>query len=379
LDDKTLNRQLALVSYGNKYLRHELTLEAMFRHGVFFGHRLLFRTPDNLLLADDFTLWLGILRELGARRLSLHRAAECDIKAPHAQSGGKLALAVHYADRYELWACDEEQAAWWTHPALPQGGYQYGSECPPAAGYGGDIDSYWCLQERPGQLPVPETDWRALAKAIETDLQLKPDGKGRKAFFANAHDVPEWANFPLFPYANARPLPHQLIAMLTRAQAQFANDSNGKNENSYYYHLSGQALDDMDNWGKRLDVWLVDVALRCANEFRLEDALAKPYKPVAEPLVAPLSAKAQARRDKRDALTLAIGKGAADPDQYPDKASEAEPDNLWFKAAVFAMIAGLFSLLLLAVCNLIALHSWLALVLAVPCAMYVYAGGTKED
>ena len=375
-----LNRQLALVSYGNKYLRRELTLEAMFRHGVFFGQRLLFRAPDgNTLLADDFTLWLGILRELGAKRLSLHRAAEFALTAPRAQHGGALAVAVHFADRYELWACDEEVATWWAHPALPEGGYQYGSECPPAAGYGGDIDSYWCMQTLQGQLPVPETDWRALAKAIDADLQLKPEGKGRKAFFANAYDVPEWANFPLFPYANARPLPHQLMAMLTQAQAKFANDSNGKNENSYYYHLSGQALEDMDNWGKRLDVWLVDVALRCANEFRLEDAMATPYRPVAEPAAAPLSAKAQARLDRRAATALAVGKGAADPDQYPDKTSDGEPENFWFKAAVFTLMAGLFSLLLLAVCNLIALHSWLALVLAVPFAIYVYAGGSKED
>jgi hypothetical protein len=358
--DECLQRQVALVSYGNKYLRDELTLDAFFRHGIFFGQRLQFRALDgNGLMADDFTLWLAILRGMGARRLSLHRAAEFN-------GGAELVLAVHFADHVQLWDCGQEPAAWWSHPRLPEGGYQYASDCPPAAAYGGAIDSYWCARRIEGQLAVPDTDWKALAAAIRADLQMTLATSTSKPFCANRHDVPDWANFPLIPYNSAMPLPHQLLAMLSAGQAQFANDANCKNENSYFYHLGEQAQEEQLAWGRRLDTWLVDVLLHCANEFRLKDARAQPIAPAAQ--AAPLSPKAQARRAAKAAKAADKAANAA-----PQPASE--PDGKWFKAAVFATLLGLMSLLLLAVCSLVASHAWLAPLLGLPFALYVYRQG----
>jgi hypothetical protein len=356
MGDACLQRQVALVSYGNKYLRDEVTLEAFFRHGIFFGQRLQFRAPDGKLLADDFTLWLAILRGQGARRLSLHRAAEFD-------GGAELALAVHCADHVQVWHCGQEPAAWWRHPQLPEGDYQYGSDCPPAAGYGGAIDSYRCAQRIEGQLALPDTDWKALAAAIRADLQMTLTTSTGKPYCANRHDVPDWANFPLIPYNSAMPLPHQLLAMLSAAQSQFANDANCKNENSYFYHLGEQAQQEQLAWSLRLDTWLVDVLLRCANEFRLRDARAQPIAPAAQ--AAPLSPKAQARRAGKAAAKAANG--------APLPASEAE--GKWFQAAVFTTLLGLMSLLLLAVCGLVASHAWLAPLLGLPFALYLCRQG----
>jgi hypothetical protein len=388
LNDDIVMRQVALVSYGNKYLRDELTLEQFFRHGVFFGHRLLFRSADdNALLADDFTLWLGILQGLGARRLSLHRVNEFNIKAGGAPCKGELVIAVHYADYYELWLGGEENAAWWSHPQLPEGDYQLGSACPPAAAYGGDIDSYWCVHRIEGKLTVPESDWNAVAADIRQELGLNYSSSQTGPFFVNKYDAPDWTKFPLFPYAANRPVPHRLMALLTAAQGEYANNANPKNENSPFQHMS---YEEVSERGQRLDKWTRDVQLRCANEFRLKDTVARAADAVPEMNAAPLSRKARAKQqvqskpqskaqskgDRQAEAALAIGKGA-DPRDYEEPSSKTD-ESSWTRAAVFMLVLCVISLLVLALSNLIATHAWLSLLFGLPFALYGCNGRSKE-
>lgn len=358
MDEDTLQRQVALVSYGNKFLRREVTLDAIFRHGVFYGKRLLFRALDNnALLADDFTLWLEILRELGVQRLSLHRAAQFALHAGQARDGGGgLAIVAHYPDHCQLWVCGEEDAAWWHHSALPKGGYQRASMVPSAAYYGGDIDSFWYVQEIRGEIAVPEIDWQAIAAAIAEELQLTVKDAKAAPFHAHMRAAPDWANFPLFPYADQNPLPHQLLKVLTDAQAAFANDSHCKNENGYFQHMSHAEAAEKVRWSERLNQWTIDLQLHCANDDQ-------PHATIQSDL-APEHQSTPSQLIQEDKLS-----GDASPRQ---------PDSNWIKACAFAVLLGLLSLLLLGVCHLIANHAWLALVLGLPFAIYVWSPSTKK-
>ena len=56
MHQESIFRQVALVSYGTKFLSDKLALENWYQHGIFFGARLQFRAlADNALLADDFS------------------------------------------------------------------------------------------------------------------------------------------------------------------------------------------------------------------------------------------------------------------------------------------------------------------------------------
>jgi hypothetical protein len=254
MEDERLARQVALVGHGSAFLRQQLSLDAFHRHGVFHGHRLLFRArADGRLLADDFTLWLSVAQSRGARRLSLHHSAGFG-----AQAHGALLIAVHFDDHYQFWAVGDEAASW---PA-PE-------ELPSAAYYGGQIDVYWRLDEVAGQLAVPATDWPACRAAILRDLQLAP-GPARP--FLNHHgDDADWANLPLFPYVPARPLPHQLLGLLKGAASGFANDSHPKNEDSDFHRASGREQQERIAWSERLAERLVELQLRCANDLVDDD------------------------------------------------------------------------------------------------------------
>lgn len=347
LDDDILQRQVALVSYGNKFLRRELTLAEFHRHGVFFGKRLLFRTPgDNALLADDFTLWLAILRELGACRLSLHHARQFKARA----SGDGQVVVAHYPAHCELWTCGEEPASWWSHPALPKGGYAHGADVPSAACYGGAIDTYWRAEEIEGSIAVPGTNWEALAGAIAGDLQLSAEAAKEEGFFVYTGDAPDWAQFPLFPFTEHAPLPHQLLKVLSDAQASFANNTHCKNEGSYFMVLAGDALEQKMQWGRRLEQWLLDLQLHCANDIGTGEA------PVA-------------------ALPQLPGPVAQAP--APASDDSARPRSKWFKAGMFLLLFALLSLLVQATSDVIAGHSWLSPALGLAFAIAICAKSTK--
>lgn len=357
MDENTLQRQVALVSYGNKFLRSELTLEDMYRHGVFHQSRLLFRTPDeNALLADDFTLWLEILRVSGARRLSLHRAVQFEASAKRARAGGELLLAVHYPEHYQLWVCGEEHAAWWSHSQLPKGEYDRVSDVPSAAYYGGAIDTYWFEQEIASAIAVPETDWKGLEVAIEADLQLTLAHAAKAPFYPHMYDAADWARLPLFPYTQDTALPHQLMQVLTDAQAAFANDSNCKNEHSTFRELSEEDAAEKSRWSRRLDQWIIDLQFHCANYIGAGSANC---------VAAGAPESVPARQPDANAASL---KPAID-------ATAVRHESRWCKAGVFALLLGLLSLLLLAICHVIAAHAWLSLALGLPFAFYVVRKG----
>lgn len=355
MQSESNQRQIALVSYGTQYLRHGLALDDWYRHGIFFGARLQFRERDgNALLADDFTWWLGILRQASAQRLSLHRLAQFDFASPSVMQDGQHAVVVHYRDHYEVWAVGNERPAWLEHPLLPDvPGIPI---FPDATHWGGAIDSYWRLGERPGQLEVAETDWKALARAIATDLDINLPSSHIPAgplYLPQPEPVP-WARFPLFASGAASSLAHGVLATLYRERSRFDNDMHPKNENSPYKHADEEGAAKIDDWGRRLDAWIGEVQLRCANECRQSVSVTGH---TSEP---PASGRpAPARVDAAAIRHVASVSGQVAP-----------PGSKWPRRLGFVLVLLVVTLLVLACAHIVASWPWLAVLLALPVALY---------
>ena len=323
-EQESLQRQVALVSYGGGFLRKALALEDWYRHEIFSGARQQFRDrAGNALLADDFTLWLATLARAGATHLSLHPVAVLGIDAAQELDRGRHVVAVHYPDRYQLWAAGEERAVWRTG----------GPRVPDAANYAGDVDCYLYLGERPGKLDVPHTDWKKLAAAIADDLETPvPSG-----------EVPAASpQMPLFVATGADSLAHRVLATLVRKQGQFAYDTNPKNENGFYQHTDEAGAAAMQHWGERLDSWIDEVLLRAANigsgtsTQHGEERLASPPPPPAPLSLAPVA--------------------------------EAPPagEGKWTRRISLAIAIAVLSLLVLAFAHIIARFPWLAVLIGMP-------------
>lgn len=350
------HRQIALVSYGTQFLRDKLALDDWYRHGIFFGARLQFRQlADNALLADDFTWWLGILKQSGAVRLSLHLLAEFGIARPAVIHDGDYAVVAHFPDRHQIWAVGVERPAWLDHPLVPDvPGIPI---FPDATHWGGEIDSYWCLEERPGPLEVPETNWKALANSIAADLDISiPSSLAPPGPIILPSTPPAaWARFPLFPSGSATVVAHGILASLYREQSRFANDTHFKNDSSYYQGLDAAGAARVDDWGRRLDGSIVEVELRCANEYRQrassDDGMPLPLPPAAS--------KNVRSQQEPQAPTAA---------SYTDPVTP--PGRKWLRRIVFVVVLAVACLLLLAFAHIVAAWPWLSVVLGLPFAVY---------
>jgi hypothetical protein len=369
MQSTSMQRQIALVSYGTQTLSKGLDLEDWRRHGIFFGCRLLFRlSADNTLLADDFTLWLTVLERTGALRLSLHRIEEfAGDAAPTPRIAGQeeaCVVVVHYREHHQLWVKGKELAAWLAHPALAaEPGHGY-SVFPDAAYYGGDIDSYWCGADRPGTLAVPDTDWQALSAAIAADLDIAIPSNRNAATPLVIHNAnePPWAAMPLFPNGPSSYQAHRLLADLYRHQGQFANDTHPKNEGNIYLSTDEAGASALRQWGDRLDRWIADVELRCANECR---------GPVA---------RLSAVQDSH-AATLESSLPLEVETPLPTATAEADkvaPAAKWIKRLGALLGFAVLSLMVLAIANIIAGFPWLALLVALLVALVRGQWGNAE-
>ncbi len=342
-----LQRQVALVSHGTLFLRGELALDDWCRHGVFFGSRLLFRAPaGNVLLADDFTLWLVELKKAGASRLSLHGAGN-----PNDGDVDSLAIAVHHPDHYQLWTVSPEAPAW------RQSGTQSddsGQACAHADTYGGSIDTYWQGPVQAGQLDVPTTQWHALAATIAADIGL-PNGDHaapNEGFYADLPAHADWARMPLFPLTPDTMPAHRLLATLEQERAAIDNDAHPKNEGSAYRQLDAAGADAADARSSRLDGWLIDVQRRCANT--IATAVAPGRGPAdAGPRAAP-------PYGGQGTMPCNTGGGGALP----------ETATPWMTRVAFLGAWAAACLFIVAFAQAIVAFPWIAIVLALPVGLY---------
>jgi hypothetical protein len=327
-------RQIALVSYGTWFLRKELALEDWYRHGIFFGARFQFRDyQTNQLLADEFTQWLGNLAMTGATRLSLHSAAALGLDVANQYT---YAIVVHYPDGYQVWAARKEQPVW-VDFLLPS-----------AAAYAGDLDCYWGLEKRPGELDVQCTDWQELAGAIASDLEIPVPSSDVPAepFFVRMPEGESWAELPLFVAPGAS-LSHRVLATLYRELAGFDNDVRPNNENSPYHHADAAGATAIDHRAERLQRWIGEVHLRCAND---TGGTAQEKQPLCRLQESPPPLQAE--------LTVAMPVQPAAAGKWTNRIT------------LVAAIAAL-TLLILAIANIIARFPLLAILIGLPWVLYM--------
>ena len=345
-----IHRLAALVSYGTRFLRNDNVLEDWYRHSVFHEARCMFRTEaDNVLVADDFTLWLIVLKGAGVVRLSLHPAAEFALVCPDDERRCAFAVVAHHADSYQVWMVGEEPATWRDAPAFTDGGdYWHYLQ---AKSHGGAIDSYWAGAPIPGTLQVQPTDWHALAATIGADLDiaLPADREPAVPFVLAEADDAGGTALPLLPASDALPA-HRLAAALAQVQAKFANDTHPRNEGNIFLGLNAEGEARVQNWGRRLDNWMIDVLMRGAND----GAGSRTTRAIAPP---PVPAEAQ------------DSAAAAPPQQASHKRATL---GSWGARIGLAIVTAVCSVFFAAAAQVVAAYPWLAILLGLAVALHLH-------
>lgn len=344
---ESLPRQVALVSYGTRFLRQEIALKDWAQHAVFRGARLHFhRLEDNALLADDFTLWLGILADSGATRLSLHPLARFAVPMPPAMARGDYAIVVHYPERYDIWAI--------------------GGQTP--AGRDDELDQYWCVATRAGALPVPETNWKELAAAIGRDLDISvPSSQAKSGPFYGPVSEQGQTRMPLLAKSPAVALANWILSSLDQKRGWYDNDMHHHNDSGSYARAGSQEeLDRLFDWGERLDSWITEAQIRAANETRTtaESGNEPPLVRLHTPAMKAASIEAQSRRNQQ----LSAPPPEVEVDDRAGASASARPFP-WIGAIALAAI--LLAVIIFGALKLIAGYPWVAALVVLPLALYL--------
>lgn len=116
--DPIWQQQLTLVTYGNEYLRHNLSFQRWLEHAIFDRHRFQFRDLNSQhLLAQHFQVWLEALKKQGVKQLSLHSSTLLTdeknpnpnielLETPHI-------IVSHHGQQKTAWIFGKEQAEWY--------------------------------------------------------------------------------------------------------------------------------------------------------------------------------------------------------------------------------------------------------------------------
>ncbi|QGZ40177.1 hypothetical protein IP92_04914 [Pseudoduganella flava] len=292
---------------------------------------------------------------MGALRLSLHLAAELGLVIP-AICDGERVIVVHHAERHELWAAGRERPAWDRLATVEEEAPGWLDRYLHSAASSTDVHSYWRIEERAGTLDVPATNWKTLAAAIGADLAISVSTQNARAEpFRTPRRSDTWEALPLFPATESGAPAHRLLGTLVDEQAALADERNPKNENSAYQNLGAQAAAESDNWGARLDGWVVEVLLRCANESRgtpdtLDDQLLARLTP--EP----------AQRSVAATGPVAAAAGTGEPAPLPK----------WARRLGLVLTAAGLTVLLLASAHILARYPWVALAFGSMMTLYLW-------
>ncbi len=212
---------------------------------------------------------------------------------------------------------------------------------------------------------MPITDWNRFAQDIRADLKIKtadPD-KSEHAFYLPTYSLPQGlSRLPVFPYSAAMTLPHLLMKVLTAQRDQFSNDTNCKNDNSIY-NASFEEQVRMDAWGRRLDAWTVEAALRCANELGAIGTTS-PWRGAVKHRYHWMDERTS---DPQDTVVLAPAPMPLVPAApEPQAQAPAKPISI----VVFAVVFAVACLMILAFAHIVVRFPWLVIFFGLPLALY---------
>jgi hypothetical protein len=156
------------------------------------------------------------------------------------------------------------------------------------------------------------------------------------------------AALPLLPLSEVLPA-HRLADTLHRVQLKFAHDTDSANPKNIYQSVNQEGEARLQNWGDRLDKWMIEVLMRGANESTGRWA-------ITESTPAPEANKAD---ETGDAPPQPAGRKRATLDS-------------WGARIGVAIVTAVFSVFFLATAHIVTAYSWLAIPIGLAFTLYLH-------
>ena len=283
--DQIWKQQLTLVTYGNEYLKQNLSFNHWVQHAIFNQHNLRFRDLlSQHLLAQHFQVWLEALKKQGTQRISLHSSSLLnDEKNPNANV--ELLAIPHIIISHEqhkktAWIFGKELAEWYSADNDYEVPKPQQEQC--------RQETFWRFELNPKLAKRVDAD---LQQPNWDDIQLYTNNELFENKFAQGFTEPANRDFPYYgiipsdldsadrsPVAESKYLP----LLPTEYQADYAHTTLHRLEalSSYIqhklqhpYHADGSELSpeeqlNLRHFSQKLDDLTAKFIVKVANHYQ---------------------------------------------------------------------------------------------------------------
>lgn len=368
-------RQLALVSYGNTYLKNPDNLEKWYRHQIFQDSLPTFRCGiTKQLLSHSFSYWLSYLQQHGVQQLSLHAFYDF-FKTPVEIENlfirtDEFVIVAHHPQQPNVWIIAEEKAVF--DDDLNR------SWIPDSSLFADfDNDYYWQLDIKTEQIPVlhplSTASWQQIYQNYKTMLfdrsygqKVSLDITSIECYGARYREhAYDFESFPLLAGSNHSAYPSKLLNAMIQLKGYMHSDLNCKNEASEWNEKLYEREPEFRHWMNLFELNfknLICMASNNAGQTKFDDY------PDAYIITDPRLIQANTHTDEQEADSL-------DPLSAPMDAKKEQHPLVTLLIAILALL--LVALLIYAIAKMIVAWGFIAVLIGVV-ALFAYALLSKD-
>lgn len=278
-------RQIALVSYGNEYLKGAVDSELLDRHPLLFDHFPILRDLEHgTLLCGSASHLLEHLKSLGATKISLHLCADLldeliDSKMfTFFHSETSFCIAVHFQDNiFKILVFSKEIP---NLQSYDNTGYPIFSNY---SNYYDNTETY-TLHE-PSEISIlniqkdlAPVDWQNFFKFVQNSLYPNDIAKrygiypipldNTNCYEGNLFNSEKEEQYPLLPFTIRKNYASNLIENTAILEKYYASASHCKNEYNDYIQMNDEEKKQFETATRNLTLLHPIILKNCANHYQ---------------------------------------------------------------------------------------------------------------
>ncbi|KOR16063.1 hypothetical protein ABW55_05890 [Acinetobacter sp. C15] len=289
--DQIWKQQLALVSYGNEYLNHDLSFSGWKQHSIFTRHTLYFRDLiTQHLLAQHFQVWLEGLKQQGVYRISLHASnllVDEKNPNPNVELLSSHVLVTHSKTQKTAWIMGQELAEWYLSDQAFEIPLNQRSDTRETTFWRYDLSDKLAKKV---QADLETANWKDISAFLSRELfeqrlaqgvDLESNGKPFYGTDTLASSEATGQYLPLLPSEYPAQLAHELLHKVERL-SHFIQQ-----KRQHPYHATGEMFSPEEQialrqFAEKIEDMHAKLIVRVANHYQSAHPL--PAAPVASPL-----------------------------------------------------------------------------------------------
>lgn len=259
-----------IASYANLYLSHQLEIDDWISDILIDQNLFCFYTKEGTLFANYLAQWLEYQKKRGAKSLYLSSEKYHEEQNETFQFiyRDEFTIVCQFEQKKEIWVCCYPKTlANDSRLNLKNNDIQNN--------YGNRSITYVLMATTADTSIQPTVNWNVLSVDFIAQLnQLWPipaslNEQNKYVYFYEHFPQAKHASYlPVVPPDIKLIMIHELLQKLTELKNRYNNDTNLKNDSSFYYYLSSEEQKRFQHYGEQIKLFIKKVLQLAGSETR---------------------------------------------------------------------------------------------------------------